>query len=81
MSKYFSNISVEPYVHHYEDSDGFQLSLSVRHIFDDCDIIESAKIRLVCADSNQTKDIWLETSKSINLKKGLVRLWLDCNVS
>jgi len=80
MAKYFGDISVEPYVRHYEDKDGFQLRLSFRHVFEDDVTIKAAKIRLVSADSNQGKDIWLEHSEPKILKKGSVRLSLDCNV-
>jgi hypothetical protein len=81
MNKYFGDISVEPYVRHYDDKDGFHLQLQFRHIFEDNVTIKVAKVRLVCADPSQGKEIWLETSKPTNLKKGLARLSLDCNVS
>lgn len=81
MSKYFGDIKVIPYVGLYDGKDGFQLLLSFRHLFEDELTIKSAKVRLVSVDSNQSKDIWLEHSKPIAWKKGLVRLSLDCNVS
>jgi hypothetical protein len=81
MNKYFGDISVEPYVRHYDEKDGFQLRLHFRHIFEDDVTIKAVKVRLVCADPSQGKEIWLETSKPTNLKKGLARLSLDCNVS
>jgi hypothetical protein len=81
MPKYFGDISVEPYVRHHDDRDGFQLRLQFRHILEDEVEIKSAKIRLVSADSSQVKDIWLESSGPIQLKKGMTRMWLGCNVS
>ena len=80
MSKYFGDISVEPYVCHYDEKDGFQLRLRFRHILEDEVPIKSAKLRLVSVDSHQGKDIWLESSGPTKLKKGLCQMWLGCNV-
>jgi hypothetical protein len=81
MSKYFGDVSVEPYVRHHDEKDGFQLRLQFRHILEDEVEIRAAKVRLVCADTVQSKDIWLENTVPTQLKKGLNRVWLDCNVS
>ncbi|KAK1912404.1 hypothetical protein P3342_010005 [Pyrenophora teres f. teres] len=81
MSKYFGDVSVEPYVRHYDDKDGFQLRLNFRHLLEDEIEIRAAKIRLVSAISNQTKDVWLEETGEIQLKKGVNRMWIGCNVN
>ncbi|XP_014553540.1 hypothetical protein COCVIDRAFT_107443 [Bipolaris victoriae FI3] len=81
MAKYFSDISVEPYVRHYEDKDGFQLRLQFRHLLEDEIEIRAAKIRLVSSVSNQAKDVWLEETGTIQVKKGLNRMWIGCNVN
>jgi hypothetical protein len=81
MPKYFGDISVEPYVRHYDAKDGFQLRLQFRHLLEDEIEIKAAKIHLVSATSAQAKDIWLEETGPIQLKKGLNRMWLGCNVS
>jgi hypothetical protein len=81
MPKYFGDISVEPYVRHYDDRDGFQLRLQFRHHLEDEIEIRAAKIRLVGAVSNQAKDIWLEETGAIQLKKGLNRMWIGCNMN
>lgn len=81
MPKYFGDISVVPYVRHYDDKDGFQLRLQFRHVLEDNIEIKAAKVRLVSADSTQAKDIWLESSEPTQLQKGLARIWVGCNVS
>lgn len=81
MPKYFDDITVEPYVRHYDDKDGFQLRLQFRHLLEDEIEIKAAKVRLVSANSLQGKDIWLEELKPMRLKKGLTRIWLGCKVS
>jgi len=80
MSRYFGDISVEPYVRHYDDQDGFQLRLQFRHLLEDPIEISVAKVRLVNATSTLTKEIWLESSEPMQLKRGLSRMWLDCKV-
>lgn len=80
MPRYFGDISVEPYVRHYDDKDGFQLRLQFRHVLEDEIEFRAAKVRLISADSTQGKDIWLESPEPAILKKGLNRLWLGCNV-
>jgi hypothetical protein len=81
MPKYFGDISVDPYVRHYDDRDGFQLRLQFRHILEDEVEIKVAKVRLVSTGATQGKDIWLESFEPLQLKKGLTRMWLGCNVS
>lgn len=81
MPKYFGDISVEPYVRHYDDKDGFQLRLHFRHLLEDEVEIRAAKVRLVSANSTQRKEIWLENTEPTQLKKGLSRMWLGCMVS
>lgn len=80
MPKFFGDITVEPYVRHYDDQDGFQLRLQFRHLLEDEVEIRAAKIRLVNTQNAQAKDIWLETSESLQLKRGLNRAWLGCKV-
>jgi hypothetical protein len=81
MTKYFADITVEPYVRHYNDKDGFQLKLQFRHVLEDDIEIRRAKVRLTSATSAQTKELWLESSEAISLTKGLCSVWLDSNVS
>jgi hypothetical protein len=81
MTKYFGDISVEPYVRHYDDKDGFQLRLQFRHLLEDEIEVRAAKVRLIDTVSAQGKDIWLETTEPIQLKRGLNRMWLGCKVS
>lgn len=81
MSKYFGDISVEPYVRHYDDKDGFQLRLQFRHVLEDEVEIRAVKVSLISANSTQGKEIWLENSEPTQLKKGLSRVWLGCIVS
>ncbi|KAF2002968.1 TMEM1 family protein-like protein [Amniculicola lignicola CBS 123094] len=81
MAKYFGDITVEPYVRHFENKDGFQLRLQFRHVLEDEIDLKKAKVRLSSTTSAQGKDIWLESSGTLKLEKGLCRLWVDSNVN
>lgn len=80
MAKYFGDIVVEPYVRHLDDRDGFQLRLQFRHVLEDEIEIHQAKVRLISATAGQGKDMWLESSEAMQLKKGNCRMWLSSNV-
>lgn len=80
MQKYFSDILVEPYVRHYDDKDGFQVCVQFKHLLEDFIEIRAAKVRLVSAGLTQGKELWLENTDPTPLKRGLNRMWLDCNV-
>ena len=80
MDNYFSDIAVQQFVHHYDDKDGFQLRLQVRHVLEDDITVGKAKVQLTSATSAQSKDIWLESSDPVELKKGVARIWLGSNV-
>lgn len=81
MPKYFSDISVEPHVRHYEDKDGFQLRLQFRHLLEDEIEIRAAKVRLINTAQAPGKELWLENTEATQLKKGLNRMWLGCNIN
>ncbi|KAF2274282.1 TMEM1 family protein-like protein [Westerdykella ornata] len=81
MNYYFEDISVEPFVRHYEDKDGFQLRLTFRHVLEDGIVIDRAKVHLVGTTPAQTKDIWLDSTGSIEVKRGICRVWLNSNVN
>lgn len=80
MSKYFGDILVEPYLHHDNERDGFQLRLQLRHILEDEIILKVSRLRLVPVEPNQGKDIWLESVGMTKLKRGSNHVWLACNV-
>jgi len=81
MSRYFGDILVEPYVRHYDDRDGFQLRLQVRHLLEDDILVEKARIHLIHVTPGQGKEMWLDIEDNMLVKKGLFRTWLDSNVS
>ncbi|KAF2826567.1 TMEM1 family protein-like protein [Ophiobolus disseminans] len=81
MSKYFGDVFVEPYLHHHVGSDGFQLRLQLQHVLEDDITLKVSRLRLTPAESNQGKEIWLESAEPTKLKKGLNHIWLACNIN
>ncbi|EOD42867.1 putative tmem1 family protein [Neofusicoccum parvum UCRNP2] len=80
MSRYFSDVLVDPYIQHYEDKDGFQMRLSFRHLLEDDIEIDKAKIRLVSIEPGENRDVWLETSEKLEVKQGQTTAWLHSHV-
>ncbi|KAK8226906.1 TMEM1 family protein-like protein [Phyllosticta capitalensis] len=81
MERYFADIVVEPYIHHYDDQDGFQLKLSFRHLLEDDVVVDKAKVRLSPMEQGESRDIWLETKEKLEISQGTATAWLHTNVN
>ncbi|KAK5143460.1 hypothetical protein LTR04_001888, partial [Oleoguttula sp. CCFEE 6159] len=81
LSDYFGNINVEPYIRHYDGKDGFQLRLQFKHLLVDEITVQRAKVRLVSGLSGQSREVWLENAGPFRLIRGLMKFWLDSNVT
>lgn len=80
MNRYMRNITVNPYIKHYDDKDGFQLQLSFRCMLGDRLPIQSAKVKISSTGDGPLREIWLESDEPLNLRPGLIKLWLHSNV-
>lgn len=80
MGKFFGDIVVQPLIQHYEDKDGFRLQVQFRHLLEDPITIERIKVRLTSTNPISAKEIWLESTCQVNLKRGIARSWVDSNV-
>jgi len=80
MERYFGDITVEPYIRHFDSKDGFQLRLQLRHLLEDQITLSQARVRLISATSAQSKEIWLDNKEKIVVNKGMLRIWLSTNV-
>ncbi|KAK5015312.1 hypothetical protein LTR60_002935, partial [Cryomyces antarcticus] len=81
LSDYFGDINVEPYIRHYDGKDGFQLRLQFKHLLVDEITVQRAKVRLVSGLSGQSREVWLENAGPFRLIRGLMKFWLDSNVT
>ncbi|KAF2097133.1 hypothetical protein NA57DRAFT_66812 [Rhizodiscina lignyota] len=81
MDTFFANITVEPYVVHYDDRDGFRLLLKFRHLLDDDLTLTSVSLKLVGTTAEQKKDIFLTSDGFVEVEKGIAKCWLHTNVT
>ncbi len=81
MSRYFDDIQVDHRIGLFEDRDGFQLSLSIRQLLADTLSIGVARVRLVHLGDGQSREIWLQSDKSVELGPSVSQILLTSNVS
>ena len=81
MTEHFDHIKVNPVIHHFEDHDGFQMQIQLRHLFEDGIEAHTMKVRLVANVAGQTKEIWLQGQVPVMIKQGSQSFWLNTNVS
>jgi hypothetical protein len=61
--------------------DSFGLQLRLQYLLADDLEIEKAKVRIVTLSGDTTRDLWLEADNPVTLKKGVVKLSVQSNVS
>jgi hypothetical protein len=81
MIRYFTDIAVEPYIQHYENKDGFSITLKLRHLLDDSLEIDNTRVRLITISDGPSREIWLENGDSIELIPGMNSIRVGANVS
>ena len=81
MENYFMNIHIDPYLRHFENKDGFQLTLNMRCLMS-CDFkADRIKVKIVAVDDRHSSDIWLLSESSQLMKAGHVQTVLTAFVS
>ncbi|KAF2432160.1 hypothetical protein EJ08DRAFT_136502 [Tothia fuscella] len=81
MGKYFTEITVEPHIRHFEDKDGFSLQLKLRHLLDDDLEVNSTRIRLTSTVIGLSRELWLENQDHITLRTGLNSIRVAANIT
>ena len=59
MRDYFDNIHVDPYIHQFEDHDGFCLHLLLASLTSDAIVAQEVRVKLVPADEDHQSELWL----------------------
>lgn len=80
MERYFSDITVEPYVRHFEDRDGFSLQIKLRHLLHESLTVDKTVLRLKMAGEGTTREISLENGDAVELKTGMNSISIYANV-
>jgi trafficking protein particle complex subunit 10 len=81
MGIYFQNITVEPYIRHFEDKEGFQLSLKFRSPFRDQFTIDEATVHLEQQNETGSRKVSLKSDGPILVSKGTSTVMVGCGVS
>ena len=80
MGKYFGPVSVDPYIRHYADKDGFQLQLRLHYLLPESMQAQKFRVRLVSCEEGQQRDIWLAADESQLMEAGTVKVMVGSKV-
>lgn len=81
MKRFFTDISVDPYIKHLQDRDGMQLQLRFRHLLDDTLKLENIKVKLNSLSGKQSRQVVLVNLEPLESRQGLVKVTVDSDVS
>lgn len=81
LQSFFVTLEVDENVLYHESQDSFALQLKLRYLLADGLDITYAKVRMVPVAGGQGRDLWLETKGLVHLKKGIVKMQFQSNVS
>ncbi|KAL8867365.1 MAG: hypothetical protein Q9174_005712 [Haloplaca sp. 1 TL-2023] len=70
LQKQFGRILLHPYIRHFDDRDGFQMTLSLQNLMPVAFTAEEVRVKLVNVDNDQRSDIWLKTGDPDHLGPG-----------
>ena len=70
LADYFTQIQVDPYIYHFENRDGFRLSMHLRNLMSEEFEAQDVRVRIVGAEEEQNFEIWLATESPQHLKPG-----------
>jgi hypothetical protein len=80
MSTYFQNVTVEPYIKHHTDKEGFQLRLKFRSVFEEPIRIDSAKVVLTATSETGASQLILSSVEPVEVSKGTSIIVLSTHV-
>lgn len=81
LHDFFGHVEVDSTVRYHPEMDSMGLQLRLQYLLPDELNIDKAKVRIVPLSGEATREIWLETEGGASLKRGLVKLSLQSNVS
>jgi hypothetical protein len=81
LQDFFASVKVDGNTRYYEDRDSFALHVKLRYLLADDLEIDCAKARMAPVTGGQGRDLWLETEDPVHLKKGIIKMQLQGNVS
>lgn len=80
LGRHFGNVSLEPYIQHFKERDGFQLSLELESLMPEAFEAHSIRVKLVSVNEEQRCNIWLGTETRVYLRQGPNRVIIQTTV-
>lgn len=80
MNKYFRNITVDPYLHHCKDHDGFQLQLRLRNCTLEAVEAQQIQVQIVSIEEEHRSELWLTAEGFHILESGVADILLGTKV-
>ncbi|KAL8791221.1 MAG: hypothetical protein Q9213_000178 [Squamulea squamosa] len=77
---HFDSVYVDPYIQHFDEQDGFQLSLKLRNAMSAAIEAQEIRVKLLSINDEQPYDIWLVTKGSELLQTGISNVKLQSTV-
>jgi hypothetical protein len=81
FSTYFQTMTIDPYIKHYPEKEGFQLRLKFRSVLEEPIMIDSAKLVLTTSSDSGPSQIILESNEAVEVGKGTTTIVLGTHVS
>ena len=81
MADYFCNVSVDPFLQHHQENDGFDLVLHLESIFGSAFTADKVKLRIVSMSDGPAKEIWLISQEPTRIETGHCKVDVYCTVS
>ena len=80
INDFFTGVSINPYIEHFVDKDGFSVTLSLRSLLAEELNIDSVQMKIKCTEP-PFRDLWLESDGPLLLTPGTNHIRLETHVS
>ncbi|KAL8964391.1 MAG: hypothetical protein Q9183_004482, partial [Haloplaca sp. 2 TL-2023] len=80
LQKHFGRILLGPCIRHFDDRDGFHMTLSLQNLMPVSVMAEEIRVKLVNVDNDQRSDIWLKTGDPSHLRPGMAHIDVQTTV-
>lgn len=74
LTRYFRDIFLDPYICHFSDHDGFQLTLELTNLMAEAIQVQEIQVRIVSVELEQRYEILLSSEDEKSLKPGFNRI-------
>lgn len=69
LTDFFSEISIRPYLEHFESKDGFRVAIDIGNVMLDGIYIQRLQLRLLSADEGLGREVWLSSEGSVKMDR------------